>query len=238
MMPVVLELFSGTGSIGRAFADIGWDVVSLDRDHRYNPTICKDIFKWDYEREYPRGSFDFIWASPDCTQYSRARTTGKPRDLDGADNLVRKTLEIISFYQCPFAFENPESGLLKTREVVQGIPFSDTSYCHYGYPYRKSTRIWHNLGDYLSLIPKCSMMNPCQHMSEIGKHPMSAQRGPCRGKKNDKCTLDQLHSIPPGLCDSIAESVDILYVIQSIDEEIRASETVEAPKGVEGEANL
>ena len=223
-MPTVLELFSGTGSIGKAFADIGWDVVSLDRDPRYNPTVCQDILTWDYELAYPRGSFQFIWASPDCTQYSRARTTGKkPRDLEAADNLVRKTLEIVSFYQCPFAFENPESGLLKTRTVVQGIPYDDTSYCHYGYSYRKNTRIWNSLGDYMALIPKCSMMNPCQHMSKFGKHPQSAQRGPCRGKKNDVCTLDELHSIPPSLCRKIAEAVDIHYVIKTIDEEIRAS---------------
>ena len=59
-MPTILELFSGTGSIGRAFADIGWDVVSLDRDPRYKPTICQDILTWDYELAYPRGSFQFI----------------------------------------------------------------------------------------------------------------------------------------------------------------------------------
>ena len=225
MMPTILELFSGTGSIGRSFSNIGWNVVSLDRDPRYNPTICRDVFTWDYETEYPRGSFDFIWASPDCTQYSRARTTARtPRNLEAADRLVGKTLEIISFYQTPFAFENPESGLLKTRDIVQGIPYSDTSYCHYGYPYRKSTRIWHNLGDYLTLIPKCCVANPCVHISEIGKHPKSAQRGPGKGQKGGRgCTLDELHSIPEGLCDSIAESVDIHYIIKTIDEEIRAS---------------
>ena len=79
------------------------------------------------------------------------------------------------------------------------------------------------------------MLNPCAHMSRIGKHPKSAQRGPCKGKKDDICTLDELHSIPPGLCDSIAESVNILYLIQSIDEEIAASysdtEEVEALEG-------
>ena len=237
-MPTILELFSGTGSIGKAFTGIGWDVVSLDRDCRYNPTICKDIFSWEYEIEYPRGSFDFIWASPDCTQYSRARTTGPPRDLEAADRLVEKTLEIVTFYQCPFAFENPETGLLKTRRCVAGIPFSDTSYCQYGYPYKKSTRIWHNLGEYISLIPKCSISNPCRHISRTGKHPKSAQRGPCRGKKNDRCTLDELHSIPRGLCDSIAESVDILYVIQSIDEEIRASYTNSETMEAQGETDI
>ena len=235
-MPAMLELFSGTGSIGKAFKAAGWEVVSLDRDPKYNPTFCYDILEWDYEAYFPRDFFQFVWASPDCTQYSRARTTGKkPRDLEGADRLVRKCLEIFNYFECPYAFENPESGLLKTRDVVQGIPYVDTSYCHYGYPYRKNTRIWNSIGDFMALIPKCSRENPCMHILRHGKHPKSAQRGPCRGKTNDACTLDQLHSIPPLLCESIVESVDIHYVLESIDNEIAASysdtEEVEALEG-------
>ena len=73
------------------------------------------------------------------------------------------------------------------------------------------------------------------HILRHGKHPKSAQRGPCRGKTNDACTLDQLHSIPPLLCKSIVESVDIHYVLESIDNEIATSysdtEEVEALEG-------
>ena len=32
----LLELYSGTGSVGRAFAALGWDVVSVDLDPRAN----------------------------------------------------------------------------------------------------------------------------------------------------------------------------------------------------------
>ena len=184
------------------------------------------------------GSFSFVWASPDCTQYSRARTTGGPRDLKGADALVRKTLEIISYYQCPFAFENPESGLLKDRDVVQGIPYVDTSYCLYGAPYRKNTRIWHSasLTDFLVLKPKCSRSNPCTHLAQHNRHPKSAQRGPTKGRKDDVCTLDQLHSIPSRLCEHIAESVDIHYVLESIDEEVRSSYNNPEALEAQGEA--
>ena len=45
--------------------------------------------QWDYRG---LGPFDFVWASPPCTQYSRARTTGGARDLEGTDALVAKTL--------------------------------------------------------------------------------------------------------------------------------------------------
>ena len=84
-----LELFSGTGSIGRAFVKLGWTVVSLDKDPKFNPTICVDILEWDYKL-FDRNNFYFVWASPVCTEYSKAKTVGT-RDLEGADKLVKKT---------------------------------------------------------------------------------------------------------------------------------------------------
>ena len=42
----VLELFSGTGSIGRAFEKLGWNVTSVDINPRFNPTHVADILKW------------------------------------------------------------------------------------------------------------------------------------------------------------------------------------------------
>ena len=46
-MPRLLELFSGTGSVGRAFAELGWEVVSLDLDPNAEPTICADVCSWE-----------------------------------------------------------------------------------------------------------------------------------------------------------------------------------------------
>ena len=92
----LLELFSGTNSVGKEFPG---DVVSLDIIGTPSSNhIVSDILEWDYII-YPSNHFDMVWASPPCIQYSRARTTAKtPRDLEGADKLVFKALEIIDYF--------------------------------------------------------------------------------------------------------------------------------------------
>ena len=57
-MPRILELFSGTGSIGRAFAALGWEVISVDLDPRANATYCCDVSTWDHSCV---SDIDVIW---------------------------------------------------------------------------------------------------------------------------------------------------------------------------------
>jgi len=206
----LLELFSGTGSIGKAFAAAGWDVVSVDIEATSNPTFCADVMAWDY-RQFPRGHFDFVWGSPPCTMYSCARTTAKtPRDLEGADALVARTLEIIEYFGVPWCFENPQTGLLKTREVVRGLPYVDCTYCKFGFPYKKRTRLWTSLP--LQLPPPCCKSDPCATFAAFGMHLCTAQRAPGkqhgvrRREGEDRCSLEQLYSIPPQLCRSICDA--------------------------------
>ena len=87
-----LELFAGTGSFRKA-AEPRYEVISVDLDPTFNPDLCMSVLDIPLDM-WPEGYFDVIWASPPCTQFSKAKTTGE-RDLEGADALVLHTLTLV-----------------------------------------------------------------------------------------------------------------------------------------------
>ena len=177
MLMRLLELFSGTGSVGNVATNMGYEVTSLDRD--MPATFKCDIMDWDY-RMFPPKHFDVIWASPPCTEYSQALTT-RPRDIEGANMLVQRALDIIEYYEPKyFMMENPQTGLLKDQLQMWGIPFKDIDYCKYGMPYRKRTRIWNNV---FRWEPRSSCMKDCNSMNG-NRHIATAQRGHSGKREN------------------------------------------------------
>lgn len=143
----LLELFSGTGSVRKAIGQNFCEIVSIDILQKFSPTICCNILEWDYKM-YPPDYFDFIWASPPCTEYSKLKyISQKPRNLELADKIVKRTLEIIEYFnKSSWVIENPQTGLLKDREFMWGLPFVDVDYCMYSdWGYKKRTRLWTNI---------------------------------------------------------------------------------------------
>ena len=165
MVKKLLELFSGTGSVGKVASSLGWDVVSLDLK---DADINVDILTWDFS-VFPVGCFDVVWASPPCTEYSRAKTTGI-RKIEYANSIVLRTIDIIKYLEPKYyIIENPQTGLLKQQIFMNDMPYKDVDYCKYGFPYRKRTRLWNNIDNW---IPKplcnkdCDFMNGNKHISE------------------------------------------------------------------------
>ena len=205
-MPILLELFSGTGSMGRAFeARGGWEVISVDIDPATACTLCMDVRDLT-PRQLPFHP-DLIWASPVCCHYSRARTNAKtPRDLEWADSLVQAVLDLATELRVPALFENPESGLLKERPLVADIPHVVVDYCMYNdsrstHRARKRTAIWQIGADWRPTRPLCK--KDCGFCTD-GKHDESAQQGPGRAGQR-RHTLNELYAMPPLLCEEVAE---------------------------------
>jgi len=175
----VLELFSGTGSVGKCCAELGWDVVSVDMilpaDHK-----C-DIMDFNY-KQYEKNDFDIVWASPPCTYYSNLQNCWIGRKKkDGilvtrelieeqrkeSDKLIKKTFDIIDYFNPHWWFlENPATGQLKYRDIMKDIPYYDVSYCMYSdWGYRKRTRIWTNKKDFEAKL--CDGSGSCGNMTDI-----------------------------------------------------------------------
>jgi hypothetical protein len=138
-----LDLFSGTGSVKKALEALGYRVISVDNDRRWQADITVDILKWRYWEDFERHQFSLVVASPPCTEYSSAMTR-RERHLAQSDKLVKKAIEIIRWFDPPkWWIENPRYGLLRTRTFMRHLDFVDIDYCMFStFGYRKPTRFW------------------------------------------------------------------------------------------------
>ncbi len=96
--PKMLDLFSGTGSVGDVFRRHGYEVISLENRAAAKPDIFVDIRDWNFRQQFAPGEFDVIAEGVPCLEYSTALTT-RPRKLEEEDALVEKTLEVIDYMQ-------------------------------------------------------------------------------------------------------------------------------------------
>ena len=165
----ILELFSGTGSVGKIAEEYG-RVISVDKYNimGYTPTHKIDILKWNY-KQYPIGYFDMIWASPPCRTFSSMLflTKTKEQIKEMMENegipLLKKTLEIINYFKPTYyCIENPDKGRMKN--YILDLPYKRVSYCRYGFNNQKNTRLWTNI-NFQPLF--------CNHKGK--KHPQAIQ---------------------------------------------------------------
>src|SRR5262245_16473844 len=94
-MPLMLDLFAGTGGASRAFKAAGWDVVTVDNDPQHGTDVVADLTAWSWDGPRP----EVVWASPPCTGFSRwampwCRKKGPQRpDLSLVEAALRIVME-------------------------------------------------------------------------------------------------------------------------------------------------
>lgn len=165
-----LDLFCGTKSFSKVAKKLGYKTYTLDILEKFEPTYCCDLMDWDYKK-LPKNYFHIIWASPNCKDYSSLNfLSGKEKDLTESNNLIKRTLEIIEYFNPKYWYlENPQTGKLKQQEFMIDLPYNDIDYCKYGFQYRKRTRVWNNNPNWIGK-KLCKKDNYCKAKKENGKH--------------------------------------------------------------------
>jgi len=213
----VLELFSGTHSIGKVANKRGFEVVSVDRDigaecplktgYKSNYHIQTDIMTWDYKKDFKAGEFDLITASPVCLWWSCLRYSHIGRKLKNYDKpfsmndieeeilkygipMVDKVFEIIDYFKPKYWWiENPQTGKMK-EYINELIPYYDFDYCKYGFDYKKRTRFWTNIEGV-----KTELCKKREHKIQLGR------------LKGGTLTQIQKYQIPPRLIESLLNGI-------------------------------
>src|SRR3990167_3065095 len=127
MAKIILDLCGGSGSWSKPYKDAGYDVrlVTLpEHDARtYEP---------------PVGVYGVL-AAPPCTEFSYVKNEKLPRDIEGALEVVRACLRIITLCEPEFhALENPIGHLVS----FLGKPQFTFQPWEFGDPWTKRTGIW------------------------------------------------------------------------------------------------
>lgn len=142
-----LILFSGTGSIEKVMNKE--DTRGLDISNKYKPYYHIDILKWDYENELKNWVPDYIHSSFVCCKVSTLNKDRKTeKNLKETYILVDKTIEIIEYVRTlnpniKFTIENPNHKATLEYPPLTHYKYKITSYCKYGFGYKKPTIFWY-----------------------------------------------------------------------------------------------
>jgi hypothetical protein len=200
----VLELFAGSRSIGKSAEILGFEVFSSDLINFENIDYPISILDFDVNKVPFKP--DIIWASPPCTGFSVAAlghhwTGGKNAYIPKTETaklgieLVKKTIDIINYFQPDYWFmENPR-GVLRKLDIVKNFKRNTITYCQYGDDRMKPTDIWTNSTKW---IPRamCKNGEPCH---------VAAPRGSRTGTQGLKGAYER-SKIPNQLCIEILKS--------------------------------
>jgi site-specific DNA-cytosine methylase len=127
-------LCSGLAPTAEIFRKAGWNVVTIDIDPKFNPTICEDVTLIDwgsFKREVLKDEgVDLLLASPDCRYFSIANPRWPRRGIRKAMEVVGSCFEAIAVLEPTWwLVENPRGRLRKLCPIP---PNTTIFYSDYG----------------------------------------------------------------------------------------------------------
>ena len=206
----VLELFSGFECISNAFREKGHKCFTIDWDERFPSSMHCDISKLQIEdlpEEWRHP--DIVFCGTDCTTYSVAAISKHRRknpitgNLDPisdkakfADDMNRHVRELIKQLNPKVEIWENLCGGMRKMDFVQDLIRNETTYCQWGFTYRKATDFFSNID--LHLKPPCKNGSSCHE-----KAPRGARTG-LQAIKDP--ALKAIY--PPKLCEHIVEECE------------------------------
>jgi hypothetical protein len=162
-MPILLDLFSGSLSWSKAFAELpGWQCISVDNDEKFtDTTVVCDVLQWEVP-ERLHGSVDVVTIGVPCTAYSTANKKKSEEAQEATRVLWRRAFEIADLVLKPngvFVAENPSRTELTgctSRPIGDmealirpGMYKTQVNYCRYSDESNvfswKRTTLWSNV---------------------------------------------------------------------------------------------
>lgn len=141
----ILDLFSGLGGFSQPFIDRGHEVVTVDIEPKFKPSVVADIRNLSSQSLPLAGEWDVVLASPPCQAFSIAAVyrhyKGHIPDqhVSHGLGLVACTLRLIAEFKPRYwVMENP-CGMLRT---FIGKPRETIYQCSFGAPWKKPTDLW------------------------------------------------------------------------------------------------
>ena len=193
-----IDLCSGLGGFSQAFVDAGWEVITVDIEPKFNPTICMDVRGEAVKAELWGKSQSYeevvMLASPPCERFSVASHAWPKKGIQSALEIVGACLEAIAWVKPDYwLMENPKGRL----RWLLGTPRMTVRLCDYGSVYRKLTDLWGNIP-----LPMVSAMK--QHTYYVETEIDSHVGHPLPRLTNDRAKKAKM---PYGLSQAILEAV-------------------------------